>query len=234
MVITVLSIYFLQGARYFLIFDEAKKLKAGDNVYLAGVDIGDVKNITLHNGTIQVEIKIDKKNQGQLTNNSRFFIESSSDESNPSSILVKNLKPGGKPLLSNDTIIGISSYIEWHTLELSEKFKNYTDSDQAKQWKKYLAEQKEELEKKLNETDWEQVGQDVKQEFMELKDNIEKTLQSDEAQEMKKDIGENLNKVGKLLKNIGESKEANDLRQSLNNLYKRFEEELSNLDKQEQ
>lgn len=81
-----------------VIFDEAKGLQPGAVVQMSGIEIGEVRDLTISEEGVDVSIRIDQSAKKRLSSNSLFLIDSTPEGGKPALVLVKDGAPGGMPL----------------------------------------------------------------------------------------------------------------------------------------
>jgi len=78
-VLLILCVYAFSSFSFCVEFDDIKGLKVGDRVYLRGVDVGQVSDISMPVGSkVKTTLKIDKKYRKNLLSDADFFIRSDS------------------------------------------------------------------------------------------------------------------------------------------------------------
>lgn len=124
-------LYYLEKNAVTVLFTDAKGLKPGADVFMNGVDIGNVNDIELENGKVAVIILFHWKYRKHVTDKSMFFIDSDTALGRPPVILVRNSEADGKPLVAGERINGVDSFLKWNAQAYSNKIEEFMESEQV-------------------------------------------------------------------------------------------------------
>lgn len=227
--IIITTAYFLwpQGETFTVTFRDSKHLQPGANVYLSGIDIGEVKAVDFSGGNINVRVRLSKENNGKIPSNTLFFIDKDSDNPTTMCILAKSPDQPGAPIQEGDILEGTDGLLAWKLSEVAANIRNSLDSPQTRQFVGKIKLLASDFNKQLQEIDWDQLGKDIKSETQSLIKDINQVLQSEEFQQNLDELQGRINRLEQVLKKTGDSEEAHRLLEALKNLYGKLNEELS-------
>lgn len=124
-------LYYLKKNAVTVLFTDAKGLKPGADVFMNGVNIGNVNDIELENGKVAVIILFHWKYRKHVTDKSVFFIDLDTALGRPPVILVRNSEADGKALVTGERIKGVDSFLKGNTQAYSNKIEEFMESDQV-------------------------------------------------------------------------------------------------------
>jgi len=219
---------FQNDETFTVVFKDAKKLEPEANVYLSGIDIGNVKDIDFTNGKVKVFIRLDEKFQNKVPKNSSFFIIPDHKGKKNKCILVRISEPGVNDYIkAGDIVEGIDSEYQLKILELSEAINEIINSESAKKLAQNINRFAKDFKEALNKVDCNKLEEEIQKEVLSLAVDIDKALQSEEIKTAFEQIEEKINKVQNALQKVAESEEAKQLQEALKNFYQKLEKELS-------
>jgi paraquat-inducible protein B len=223
--------FFQQDETFGVVFKDAKQLEPGANVYLSGVDIGDVKAVNLDNGKVKVLIKLDNKFRNKIPKNASFFIIPGHKEQRNKSVLVQISEPPTNDYIkAGDIVEGIDSEYKLRRLELSEAINEIINSESVKELAQNINRFAKDFKNALDQVDWNELEEEIQEEARSLSDDIDKALQSEEIKTAFEQIEKKINKVQNVLQGVAESEEAKQLQKALENFYQKLDKELTRPD----
>ncbi len=219
---------FQNDETFTVVFKDAKQLEPGANVYLSGVDIGDVKDLDFDNGKVKVLIRLDKKFQNKVPKNASFFMIPEHKGKKNKCVLVRISEPEANEYIkTGDIVEGIDSEYKLRRLEFSEAINEIINSESAKELARNINRFAKDFKEALDKVDWNKLEEEIQKEARSLADDIDRALQSEEIKTAFEQIEEKINKVQNALQKVAESEEAKQLQDALENFYQKLEKELS-------
>lgn len=219
--------FLLKGECFTVTFNNSKNLKAGSNVYLAGIDIGDVRDVKFSSGKVNVIIQISSDYKGKIPRNTMFFIGTDYYDTNKKCILAKSLNHIDSPIHDGDVLIGTDSLLVWKLSETADHFRDIINSPQAQNYIRKLEQIADELNEELKKIDWDQLGKDLSAEIQVMLLELERLMRSDEVQEGIQEIKKKITSIEHALKKAKNSEEARRLEKALEDFYKRTADEYN-------
>lgn len=211
---------------FIVLFSDAKKITAGDAVYLTGIQVGKVKSVAPQDGKVAISINVTPKYRDQMTRNTTFFINTDHKKNGGKCVLARVLSPGGEPIKAGETVKGISSTLVWKSLEVADSIDDVFESEPVQRMIQEAKKKVAVFEKHLKKIDWERLGKNIQKEVENVIEEINEALQSEAAQESMLEIEKKINRLKKTLQRVGESNEARQLETALENLYQKLGDEL--------
>lgn len=101
------------GLRFRLSFDDAGGLKAGDTVFLAGVDVGEVQDVDLTpDRKVQVSLRLSDRFKQHVATESQFMIASDKFLFGKKAIVVMPPAGPGTPVREGQVLKGVEGYTD--------------------------------------------------------------------------------------------------------------------------
>ena len=219
-------IYYIEKNAVTVLFTDAKGLKPGADVFMNGVDIGDVNDIELENGKVAAIILFHWKYRKLITDKSMFFIDSDTALGRPPVILVRNSEADGKPLVAGERIKGLDSFLKWNTQAYSNKFKEFMESEQMKKMFEDLKRLEQDFRNLFEESTSSEIEEQIREDLQQLAVELENALISKDIYKKLQEINEKIVNLKQLLENVQESEEAQKLKEALENLKEKVQEEI--------
>lgn len=228
LVIVGTSAYFLrQGELFTVTFNNSKNLRTGAKVYLAGIDIGDVKAVEFMNGNIYVKIQLSSKYKGKIPRDTIFFINTDCNNSVEKCILAKVSNPISNPIKDGDVLEGLDSAVVWRMSEFADQIRDSIDSPQVRNLIQKIEQFTKDFNESLKQIDWDKLGIDIRKQTQALVEDIDKAMQSKQVQRNLQEIEKKIISLKNATRNAGESEEARRLQEALEGLYNKIYEELN-------
>jgi len=218
--------YYFEKNAVNVLFADAKGLKPGADVYMNGVDIGDVNDIELENEKVIITILFHWKYRKNITDKSMFFIDSDNALGRPPVVLVRNSEVDGKPLVAGERIQGVDSFMKWNTQKYSNKIKELMESEQVNKMFEDLKLLEQDFRKLFAESTSNEIEEQVRDDLQQLEDELENALNSQDIYKELQDINEKIVNLKQSLENIEESEKTQELKEKLDNLKKKVEEKI--------
>lgn len=209
-----------------VLFADAKGLEPGADVFMNGVDIGDVNDIELENGKVAAKILFHWKYRKHITDKSMFFIDSDTALGRPPVILVRNSEADGKPLVAGGRIKGVDSFLKWNTQEYSNKFKDFMESEQMNKMFKDLKMLEQDFRKLFEESTSSEIEEQIRGDLQQLAVELENAQISKDIYKELQEINEKIINLKQTLENVQESEETQKLKEALENLKKKVQKEI--------
>jgi paraquat-inducible protein B len=191
----------------FVLFDERHHLEGGEAVRLHDFEIGEVTNVELSQARVRAEIRLDPEVFPQLTEQTTFSVEN--EDSAGRYLETYVLDPDAPPLRAGATLEGVDSVLELTVRRAG-----------ASIWFKSAMELVEEMKRELEQIDWNEGEQALREQWEEASKELEK-LSEQSKEEAKKSYDKAAAQVKKLIERLdelGHSEEAQNLRERLEKL----------------
>ncbi len=215
--------YFFQSQTpdYSVNFAEGKQVTKGAGVLLSGIEVGKVVSITPSGTGVTVGIKIDRKNQPNLTEASRFFIEGQGEKGR---LLVKNLSANAKPLEPGQVVEGTDSPFQWSTYDFAKGMSAFFESDEIQKLQKSMRSLVDDFDSQLRQTDWDALGKEMERQMEELSISLEEALNDEQVQEFEQELKKSFNEALQALDRAQNSPEAQKLRKTIEEYLRKLQE----------
>jgi ABC-type transporter Mla subunit MlaD len=126
-----------KGLRFQLQFEDGANLKAGDSVYMQGVDVGEVLDVDLDaDRKVKVAVKLTDRFKGLVSAEAQYFIASDKFIFGKKAVLVMPPAGPGTPVREGQLIKGVEGYTEMylkktagHARKLWDRFKGWVVED---------------------------------------------------------------------------------------------------------
>ena len=218
--------YYIEKNAVTVLFTDAKGLKPGTDVFMNGVDIGDVNDIEFENGKVAAIILFHWKYRKYITDNSMFFIDSDTDLGRPPVILVRNSEADAKPLAVGKRIKGVDSFLKWNTQAYSYKLKEFMESEQLNKMFEDLKRHEQDFRELFEESTLNEIEEQIREDLQQLAVELENALISKDVYKELQEINEKIVNLKQVLGNVQESEEAQELEEALENFKKRVQEKI--------
>jgi ABC-type transporter Mla subunit MlaD len=218
--------YYIEKNAVTVLFTDAKGLKPGADVFMNGVDIGDVNDIELENEKVAAIILFHGKYRKHITDKSTFFINSDTALGRPPVVLVRNSETDGTPLVAGERIEGVDSFLKWDTQAYSYKLKEFMESEQVNKMFEDLKRLEQDFRKLFEESTLNEIEEQMRDDLQQLAVELEDALISKDVYKELQKINEKIVKLKQTLENVQESDEAQELKESLENLKKKVQENI--------
>lgn len=128
------------GLRFRLGFDDAGGLKAGDTVFLAGVDVGEVQDVDLTaDRKVQVSVRLSDRFRQHVAAESQFMIASDKFLFGKKAIVVMPPAGPGTPVKEGQVLKGVEGYTDLYMTRTTtgakrmwSSFKGWLKSDEER------------------------------------------------------------------------------------------------------
>jgi primosomal protein N'' len=156
-----------------------------------------------------------------------FYIDK--DKFNPDSMSIQAKSSGqlGVTIKNGDILEGTDGFLAWEISEAVDDIRKSIDSPQTRQFVAEIESLASECNKKLQEIDWERLGEDLKRETQSLVNDINQMIESEKFQLGVEELKTKIKRVEGALKEVGESEEAGRLLDALEDLYEKLNDELN-------
>lgn len=221
-----------RGETFTVTFKDSKLLRPGAKVYLAGVDIGEVKAVELVGATVNVAIRLFPEQTGKIPRATMFFIDADKNNPKMKCILAKVSDRRGEPIIKGDVIEGTDSNLAWKLSEVADRIRDSIDSPQARRLLQDMEKFVDNFNESIQDTDWDQVGEEIHQQTQSLIEEIDRAMQSKEIQQSLEELERRIVIIQKALQAVEDSKEANQLQKALEALYSKLDKELRDAETQ--
>lgn len=219
--------FYQRGSRIIVVFDDAQGLQPGALVRMAGIDIGEVRDLTISEHGVDVAIRLDRAAKERLTANALFVIDPNPDGGKPALVLVKDGAPGGTPLTAQARIRGVNSIILWQLSDLSKQLGQLLDSPPVLDFINNLKEVEREMDEAIRNFDSAAMRRRLEKNIAQLTREFEQALQETDAKQKLEQISRAITRLHAAIARIGDSDEAKRLGQTLDDLGRRVQEELT-------
>ncbi|HAE43433.1 MAG TPA: hypothetical protein DCG34_11055 [Clostridiales bacterium] len=226
----------ISGAAYYLFqedvsfcvsFTDAKKLSAGDRVYLSGQPVGKVVKIMPDKGKISVAVHIDREYRDQFTSKSSFFIEPDITTPGHMSLLVRNSTFNeGIRLKLTDKVDGIDSFLVWSSLEVADRVHGMVRSEKWQELLQKVDLIAQDLKRTIKQIDVDRLGAELSLDVESLSKNIDSALQLNGSKRGIYDVQNQIDNIQQKIKCLGDSEESRQLQEALNIFQKRLMKEI--------
>ena len=227
-VFAVYAVFFLmgclggdQGKPLTIIFHDARKLAPGDNIYSAGVDIGDVKQINLQGKMAAVAVVIDRRFKDAMTEGVMFHIEKGGEGKRP--YLVATLPDvATRPLADNAEVVGRESMAATAFRELDRFLAGVSGEEEVAKDREAMDQLEKELERFRGKV--RDIPPELEKQMEQLSRFLEEGKQASkqEMQQFFQTLDRELAEVERLTREMTRSPEARELEQAIENYLKRF------------
>ncbi|MCF6290962.1 MAG: MlaD family protein [Desulfobacterales bacterium] len=215
-----------QGETFAVTFKNSKQLQPGARVYLSGIDIGEVKSVELVNGNINVTVRLAREHKGRIPRTTMFYIDTDQNAPKEKCILAKVTGRAGESIKDGDILEGTDSFLAWKMSEVADQVRDSIDSPQVRQLLQDLERFVNDFNEVLNDIDWDQLEEDLRQQAQSLIEDIDQAIRSEEVQQGLEELEDRIDRIQRALVEVGESEEARRLHEALEGLYNRLDEEL--------
>jgi ABC-type transporter Mla subunit MlaD len=219
-----LAAYFLNRPSFQVVFADAKQLKPGDKIYLAGQIAGKVVKIEPQpEGTVAVAAHIDHKFQELMTTESAFFINQDPSIPHRMGLMVRPARGSadrGRPLTPQDRVDGIDSLFLWEGLDVADHLRKITRTEP---WQRLVREfdfLAQDFKKEIEQIDIGRLNQELQSNIKALSQHLKGGLQ-DGSQQRIQELTREIEGIQQDLQRIS-NQEAKKLLESVT----RFKEQL--------
>lgn len=227
-VLAVYALFFLTGCLggdpgkpLTILFHDVRMLAPGDNIYSAGVDIGDVKHITLQGKSAAVAVVIDSRFRDAMTEGVMFHIEKGGEGKRP--YLVATLPDvAARPLADHAEVVGRESMAATAFRELDRFFAGLSGGEEAAKDRAAMDQLEKEMERFRGKV--RDIPPELEKQMEQLSRFLEQGKQAgqQEMREFFQALDRELAEVERLTREMTKSPEARELEQAIENYLKRF------------
>lgn len=219
--------YYLQQHSVTVVFDNARGLQTHAKVWMNGVMIGEVRNVSLSPNGVDIEIYIHQQHWSGLTDNSLFVIDPSPND-NHAVIRVKKSEQEGKPIQPQQRIQGVNSLIMWNMSEFSGRMQQFINSQSIKELVNNLKRFHQELDDTIKDMDWNSVDEQIRNDIQQLSQEIDQAINSGQLQQRLDEFIERIENLKISLNKISNGEEVKKLVKSLERLAQQIQQQLPN------
>jgi ABC-type transporter Mla subunit MlaD len=209
---------------YTIIFGDSKEVAEGAGVFMAGVEVGRIVSVSPFETGVAVGIKVDRKQQPNLTEASRFFIEGQGEKGR---VLVKNLSSNAKLLEPGQAVKGIDSAFQWSALDFAQGMNTFFESDEIRKAQEAMRTLVDDFDRQLNQIDWDALGKEMEQQMKELSKAMDEALNQEQVQQFQQELKKSLDEARQALDRAQQSPESQKLRKSIEDYLRNLEEMMS-------
>jgi len=213
-----------QSPDYFVTFDDSKEISSEARVFLSGIEIGRVVSVKPSGTGIAVGIDVAADYRRNLTEASRFFIDS--DRKSPR-LLVKNIRSSAAPLAPGQIVEGTDSSWQWNIYNYAQSMERFFETGDIRQSRDRVRDQVDVMDRQLDRMKWDELGHDLQQQMKTFRKNLDETLNNREITDFQKELNKKVNETLASLDRVGESRETQDLRDAVENFQRRMLQELT-------
>jgi hypothetical protein len=211
----------LGGPRIHVLFDERHDLSPGDPVTLKGVEIGRVESVELVSGRIRATLRLDGARGHEVPRDSLFKVESGGFLVRRTSVEAHVLDATSAPLEDGESVEGVDSAAELLIKKGARRAREMIDELAKSDWLARAAELAGEIERMVQDVDWDAAERDVRENVAELLRQMkEAAAKSEEAARREYErLKPQFERLNQDLERLGRSEEARELRERLRKLW---------------
>ncbi len=209
---------------YTITFGDSKRVSEGAGVFMAGVEVGRIVSVVPFETGVAVGIKVDRNQQPNITEASRFFIEGQGETGR---ILVKNLSSNAKLLEPGQAVKGTDTDFEWLALDFAQGMNNFFESDELGKAQEAMRALIDDFDRQLHQIDWDALGKELEQQMNQLSTAMEEALDEEQLQQFQQELKKSLDEARQALDRAQQSPESQKLRKSIEDYLRKLEESMS-------
>jgi predicted DNA-binding WGR domain protein len=140
---------------------------------------------------------------------------------------VKNIRAKANPLKPGQVVVGTDSSFKWSAYDFAKGMNEFVESDQVRQTQESMRSYVEELDRQLQEIDWNQLGSGMQRRMEKFSRDLEEALKDEDLQNLRQEVEKSYQEALAALNRVQNSQESQELRESIDHFYRNFQKELS-------
>ena len=210
-----------------VMLDERKGIEPGDSVWLQGSEIGHVESVQLRGNRVEVEVLLSPEYGSALNRGTTFIVKSKGIFTSERRLEAHVLNPDAPLLENGETVEGVGSGLELALKKAIIKSTYFLQRVTSSKWFKEAVSSLEEVERKLEEIDWDEQSEALREGWEDVVHELEGLAEGAEesSSEHYQRIRRHVEELSRELEELGRSEQAQKLRRHLEELFEKLDAE---------